>query len=85
MGRTAPGSIGSDCSWCTRLADADGPVIPNLLLKSAIWLRSQLIGEALEKKALKSWNSPDLSEQHACAEAGQLWAVTSSELTIFAE
>ena len=46
----------------------------------------QLIGEALERRAVKQWNSPALSEQHAaCAEAGQLWGVTDSELTIFAE
>ena len=44
----------------------------------------QPIGEALRKRAGKSLNRPTLSEQHV-TEAGQLWGVTASELSISAD
>ena len=36
-------------------------------------------------ESVKYWNNPTLSEQLAVAEAGQLWGVTASELSISAD
>ena len=45
-------------------------------------VQSQPIGEALEERTEKGWNSPALSEQLS---VGQLWGVTDSELDTFTE